>query len=216
MKMEGTRYRRLRRTCVAIRAEPDTVGRRPSFRGMSATDSEHAPKSGRIPVGISGRVPSEWVADLRRNQWPRWVEIRRPTTERSGGGAESSSSLVEVLEECSASHSSVGLHTTPALDLSSRQRSSHPSLRSLIRYPSFAGGQSVSLSRQARSLHHSGRGLLFRCWVSRRDRTGLASQLEADQRTAVRVSSVGSLSGSCRALPQHVVPQLFGVGTHGR
>jgi len=75
--MEGTRYRRLRRTCVAIRAESATAGRRPSFRGMSATDSENAQNSGRIPVGISGRVPSEWVADLRRNQWPRWVGIRR-------------------------------------------------------------------------------------------------------------------------------------------
>ena len=74
--MEGTRYRRLRRTCVAIRAESDTADRRPSFRGMSATDSENAQNSGRIPVGISGRVPSEWVADLRRNQWPGWVGIR--------------------------------------------------------------------------------------------------------------------------------------------
>jgi hypothetical protein len=76
--MEGTRYRRLRRTCVAIRAESATAGRRPSFRGMSATDSETAPKSGRIPVGISGRVPvgmggrlaSESVAGMGRNtQW---------------------------------------------------------------------------------------------------------------------------------------------------
>ena len=74
--MEGARYRRLRRTCVAILAEPDTAGRRPSFRGMSATDSENAQNSGRIPIGISGRVPSEWVADLRRNQWPGWVGIR--------------------------------------------------------------------------------------------------------------------------------------------
>ena len=81
--MEGTRYRRLRRTCVAIRAESDTADRRPSFRGMSATDSENAQNSGRIPVGISGRVPSEWVADLRRNQWPGWVGIctRKPSSE---------------------------------------------------------------------------------------------------------------------------------------
>ncbi len=47
------------------------------FRGMlSAADSERAQKSGRIHLGISGRVPSEWVADLRRNQWPAWVGIR--------------------------------------------------------------------------------------------------------------------------------------------
>lgn len=82
LSMEGARYRRLRRTCVAIRAEPDTADRRPSFRGMSATDSEGAQTSGRIPVGISGRVPSEWVADLRRNQWPGWVGIRTPETKR--------------------------------------------------------------------------------------------------------------------------------------
>jgi len=43
---------------------------------MSATDSEEARKSGRLHLGISGRVPSEWVADLRRNQWPAWVGIR--------------------------------------------------------------------------------------------------------------------------------------------
>jgi len=43
---------------------------------MSATDSEQARNSGRLPVGISGRVPSEWVADLRRNQRPAWVGIR--------------------------------------------------------------------------------------------------------------------------------------------
>lgn len=43
---------------------------------MSATDSEEARKSGRLRLGISGRVPSEWVADLRRNQWPAWVGIR--------------------------------------------------------------------------------------------------------------------------------------------
>ena len=47
-----------------------------SFRGMSATDSEEARKSGRLPVGISGCVPSERVADLRRNQWPAWLGIR--------------------------------------------------------------------------------------------------------------------------------------------
>jgi len=43
---------------------------------MSATDSEETRKSGRLRLGISGRVPSEWVADLRRNQWPAWVGIR--------------------------------------------------------------------------------------------------------------------------------------------
>jgi hypothetical protein len=43
---------------------------------MSATDSEAARKSGPLPGGISGRVLSEWVADLRRNQWPAWVGIR--------------------------------------------------------------------------------------------------------------------------------------------
>ena len=59
--MEGARYRRLRRTCVAILAEPDTAGRRPSFRGMSATDSENAQNSGRIPIGISGRDGSEYA-----------------------------------------------------------------------------------------------------------------------------------------------------------
>ena len=75
IKMEGARYRRLRRTCVAIRAESDTAGRRPSFRGKSATDSENAQNSGRVPVGISGRVPvgmggrlaSESVAGMGRN-----------------------------------------------------------------------------------------------------------------------------------------------------
>ncbi|MDH5335680.1 MAG: hypothetical protein OEW20_05095, partial [Nitrospira sp.] len=35
--------------------------------GMSATDSERTRKSGRLHLGISGRVPSERVADLRRN-----------------------------------------------------------------------------------------------------------------------------------------------------
>ena len=44
---------------------------------MSATDSERTQKSGRLPAGISGRVPSERVADLRRNQWPAWVGIRK-------------------------------------------------------------------------------------------------------------------------------------------
>lgn len=44
---------------------------------MSATDSERARKSGRIHLGTSGRVPSERVADLRWNQWPAWVGIRR-------------------------------------------------------------------------------------------------------------------------------------------
>ena len=53
-----------------------TAARRLLFRGMSATDSERTRKSGRLAVGISGRVPSEWVADLRRNQWPAWVGIR--------------------------------------------------------------------------------------------------------------------------------------------
>ena len=53
-----------------------TAARRPLFRGMPAADSERTRKSGRLPVGISGRVPSEWVADLRRNQWPAWVGIR--------------------------------------------------------------------------------------------------------------------------------------------
>ena len=43
---------------------------------MSVTDSEKTRKSGRIHLGISGRVPSERVADLRRNQWPAWVGIR--------------------------------------------------------------------------------------------------------------------------------------------
>lgn len=52
-----------------------TAARRPLFRGMSAADSERTRKSGRLPVGISGRVPSEWVAALRRNQWPAWVGI---------------------------------------------------------------------------------------------------------------------------------------------
>jgi len=67
MKMEGTRYRRLRRTCVAIRAEPDTADHRPSFRGMSATDSENAQNSGRIPVGISGRDGSEYASKRHCN-----------------------------------------------------------------------------------------------------------------------------------------------------
>jgi len=49
---------------------------------MSATDSEKARNSGRIHLGISGRVPSEGVADLRRNQWPAWVGIR---TAQCGG-----------------------------------------------------------------------------------------------------------------------------------
>jgi hypothetical protein len=44
----------------------------PSFRGMSATDSEGAQNS--------SRVPSERVADLRRNQWPEWVGIRTNET----------------------------------------------------------------------------------------------------------------------------------------
>ena len=51
------------------------------FRGMSATDSEEARNSGWLHIGISGRVPSEWVADLRRNQWPDWVGIRNPDNE---------------------------------------------------------------------------------------------------------------------------------------
>ena len=59
------------------------AARHPLFRGMSATDSEKARKSGRLPVGISGRVPSEWVADLRRNQWPAWVGIRNGPGPRS-------------------------------------------------------------------------------------------------------------------------------------
>jgi hypothetical protein len=41
--------------------------------------------------------------------------------------------IVEVLEELQASHSLVGLHTTPALDLSSLECSSHRGLRSIIR-----------------------------------------------------------------------------------
>jgi hypothetical protein len=43
---------------------------------MSATDSERTRKRGRVHLGISGRIPSERVADLRRNQWPDWVGIR--------------------------------------------------------------------------------------------------------------------------------------------
>lgn len=43
---------------------------------MSATDSERTRKRGRVYLGISGRIPSERVADLRRNQWPDWVGIR--------------------------------------------------------------------------------------------------------------------------------------------
>ncbi|WP_145976118.1 MbcA/ParS/Xre antitoxin family protein [Nitrospira moscoviensis] len=50
---------------------------------MSATDSEETRNSGRLPVGISGRVPSEWVADLRRNQWPAWVGIRTQATQEA-------------------------------------------------------------------------------------------------------------------------------------
>jgi len=49
---------------------------------MSATDSEETRKSGRLRLGISGRVPSEWVADLRRNQWPAWLGIRRRCARR--------------------------------------------------------------------------------------------------------------------------------------
>ena len=43
---------------------------------MSATDSEETRISGRIHLGITGRVPSEWVADLHRNQWLAWIGIR--------------------------------------------------------------------------------------------------------------------------------------------
>jgi len=57
------------RPCIAEGSDED--GDRPPalFRRMSATDFEATRTSGRLPGGISGRVLSEWVADLRRNQW---------------------------------------------------------------------------------------------------------------------------------------------------
>ena len=39
---EALMVRRLRRTCVAMRAKPDIANRCPSFRGMSDSDSEGA------------------------------------------------------------------------------------------------------------------------------------------------------------------------------
>jgi len=48
---------------------------------MSATDSDEDRNSGRLHVGISGRVPSEWVADLHWNQWPAWLGIRKQQRE---------------------------------------------------------------------------------------------------------------------------------------
>lgn len=64
--------------------------RRPLFRGMLATDSDEDRNSGRLHIGISGRVPSEWVADLRRNQWPGWVGIRKPQGRGREADAEGS------------------------------------------------------------------------------------------------------------------------------
>ncbi len=72
---------------------------------MSDADSERTRNSGRFPVGISGRVPSEWVADLRRNQWPAWVGIRNYRR----NGLTSLYAALEVASgrvvgECSARH----------------------------------------------------------------------------------------------------------------
>jgi len=40
------------------------------------TDSEGSQKRGRFPLGISGRAPSDWVTDVRWNQWLGWIGIR--------------------------------------------------------------------------------------------------------------------------------------------
>ena len=68
------------------------------FRGMSATDSEEARNSGWLHIGISGRVPSEWVADLRRNQWPDWVGIRRMVLLWTSG--QNIDRLVTIFKAC--------------------------------------------------------------------------------------------------------------------
>jgi hypothetical protein len=38
-----------------------------------------------ISIGMGGRNEPEWVADLKRNQWPNWAGIRN--TDRATGPA---------------------------------------------------------------------------------------------------------------------------------
>ena len=79
-KLEGTRYLRLRRTCAAIGSERGTAGEvpRPGFRGMSATDSEQIRNSGRIPLGISGRLGAEYAS--RRIDWMCAITRQSPSS----------------------------------------------------------------------------------------------------------------------------------------